>query len=219
MFDPITQGLAAASSQTPFAFPLAFAAGAATCLGPCVAPRFIAAAGLAANRSRRDGALAIASFVAGLVTSYASFGVLAHALERLGALSGWVYGIVAACLAYAGVRELWQDEKLCAHAERVGSRGAGQAYFLGASFALVVSPCCAPMLLGIVTYSAAAGNSGYAGALLACFALGHALPVFCVAAGAGGVGAVLRRYALRQAAGVVSATLMLALAGYYAVLA
>jgi hypothetical protein len=40
-----------------------------------------------------------------------------------------------------------------------------------------------------------------------------------VALGANGITEVLRRYSVRQAASVLSATLMLGLAGYYALLA
>jgi cytochrome c-type biogenesis protein len=96
---------------------------------------------------------------------------------------------------------------------------AGASFFLGASFALVVSPCCTPVVLGIVAYTSAAGSAVYGGALLACFAFGHALPLFAAACGARVIGSALQRHAVREAAGVLSAALMLALAAYYGILA
>lgn len=219
MFDPISQGLAAAGSQSLRAFPLVFAAGALTSVGPCVAPRFIAVAGLTANRSSREGTRVLAYFTIGLVTVYAAFGASASMLPRAAALSTLVYALVAACLAWAGARQLWRPSPACMHSdESQRAYGAGAPFFLGASFGLVLSPCCTPVVAGILTYSAAAGNPLYGSALLACFALGHALPIFGAGAGSHGLSTLLLRHDVRQAACLMSATLMLSLSAYYAVL-
>jgi cytochrome c biogenesis protein CcdA len=95
----------------------------------------------------------------------------------------------------------------------------GGAMLLGASFALVVSPCCTPLVAGIVAYTSASGSAAYGSLLLVSFALGHALPIIPVAFGVNRAARLLQRHAVRQAASVVSATLMLALSAYYAVLA
>lgn len=123
-------------------------------------------------------------------------------------------------MAIGGFAALWRGEPHCAHPRAREAKGsAGGALLLGASFALVVSPCCTPLVVGILAYTSASGNALYGSTLLACFALGHALPVVGVAFGTSGLLAVLQRHAVRRAAGVVGATLMLGLAAYYAVLA
>lgn len=220
MFDPISQGLAAVSARSIYAVPLIFIAGAASSAGPCVAPRFIAVAGLTAGKSRPQAVALILAFVAGLTAAYASFGAVASLLGRAAQLSAWTYAAVALALAAGGFVTLWRGQVQCTHSHaRENKAGAGGALLLGASFALVVSPCCTPLIIGILAYTSAAGNTAYASALLACFALGHALPLVGVAFGTNGIMAALERYGVREAAGVVSATLMLGLAGYYAVLA
>lgn len=220
MLDPITQGLAAAGTRSVYAAPLIFVAGAASSVGPCVAPRFIAVAGLTAGKSRAQSLVLILAFVAGLTAIYASFGAVASLLGRASQLSTWTYATVALALAAGGLISLWRGQVQCSHSHaRVNNTSAGGALLLGASFALVVSPCCTPLVIGILTYTSAAGNAVYASTLLACFALGHALPVVAVGFGTSGIMGALQRYGVRQAAGVVSATLMLGLAAYYAVLA
>lgn len=220
MFDPIPQALDAVSSGSARAFPLVFAAGLLSSVGPCVAPRFMAAASLASNGYRRNGAMLVCSFVAGLVTMYAGFGAGASMLGRALSASTWLYGALALALSISGAASLWRDEPICSHECASGQAPrSGGAFLLGASFALVVSPCCTPLVFAVLTYTSAAGSPLYGSALLGCFALGHALPILTAGAGAGSISALLTRYAVRRAASVVSATLMLALAGYYGVLA
>jgi thiol:disulfide interchange protein DsbD len=220
MLDPISQALAAVSSRSAYAVPLVFAAGAASSIGPCVAPRFIAAAGLAAGKTRSRAVGLVFAFVAGLTSTYAAFGAVSSLLGRAVQLSTYTYWAVAVALAAGGCVTLWRGEKTCASAHRhEAGRSAGGALLLGASFALVVSPCCTPLIVGILAYTSAAGSAGYGSLLLACFALGHALPIAAAAFGANGVTRCLQRYSVRQAATVVSAALMLGLSAYYAVLA
>jgi cytochrome c-type biogenesis protein len=218
MFDPVTQGLAAVSTRSPYAPALVFAAGAVTSIGPCVAPRFIAVAGLAAGKSRRDTAILVAAFIGGLTTAYAAFGAASSLLGRAAQFSTYTYAALAIVLAAGGCVTLWREERVCAHTKPSGcNAGAGGALLLGASFALVLSPCCTPVVLGILAYTSAVGSVAYGSALLACYALGHALPIVAVASGMRGVTGMLRRNSVRQAAAVVSGTLMLALAAFYAV--
>lgn len=221
MFDPVSQGLAAAAARSAYAAPLAFLAGAVTSVGPCVAPRFIAIAGMTAGAPRIRVWSLVAAFVAGLTATYAAFGAVSSLLARATAFSTYTYVLVAVALALSGVITLWRDGDRCDHRhedpERRYTRGG--AFLLGASFALVVSPCCTPLVAGILTYTSQAGTPLYGSALLACFALGHALPVLGVASGMSSVSSALGRFSVRQASSVVSATLMLGLAAYYAILA
>ncbi len=219
MFDPIAQGLAAVSSRSVYAAPLAFSAGALSSLGPCVAPRFIAIAGLTAGKTPAQARSLAFFFITGLTLTYAAFGVLSTLLSAAGKYSAFIYILVAAALAAGGLVTLWREPEACGHLQRCKNVGAGGSLLLGASFALVVSPCCTPLVLGILAYTSASGSIAYGSAILACFSLGHALPIAAAAFGVNATTMLLQRRAVAQAAGVVSATLMLALSGYYAVLA
>lgn len=220
MFDPVAQGLAAVGTRSAYAAPLVFVAGAVTSIGPCVAPRFIAVAGMAAGKTRARALVLAAAFVAGLTATYAAFGAISSLLARATSFSTYTYVLVAIALALSGLVTLWRGESRCDHVHEPRATQSGSAAFLlGASFALVVSPCCTPLIAGILAYTSQSGSPLYGSAMLACFALGHALPVLAVASGITGVSAVLGRFSVRQAASVISATLMLGLAAFYAVLA
>jgi len=220
MFDPVAKAMYAVSSGSASAFPLVFAAGTLSSVGPCMAPRFVAVASLASNRNGRSAVTLVGSFVAGLVVMYASFGAGASMLGRAVQFSTWIYDLLALALFLAGIAGLWKNERTCAHKHTTAqSSNAGGAFVLGASSALVISPCCTPLVFGVLSYTSAAGDPVYGSALLASFALGHALPILTVGASAGAFSALLTRYSVRRAASVLGAALMLALAAYYAVLA
>lgn len=220
MSDPISQTLAAVSTRSGYAPALVFSAGLVSSIGPCVAPRFIAAAGMTAGKSRSQSLISVFAFVTGLIVTYALFGALSSLLTKAVQLSAVTYLLVSLALGVGGTLKLWQGERECGHSRAHGEKvGTGAAFLLGTSFALVVSPCCTPLVLGIVTIASAGGNALYGTALLACFALGHTVPVLAAGIGMNGVTALLQRYAIRQVASVVSAALMIGLAGYYALLA
>ena len=220
MFDPLTQGLSAVSSRSAYAPVLVFLAGAVSSVGPCVAPRFIAVAGLSSGKTRRQTIWLVLAFVGGLTITYAAFGAIGSLLGSAVQFSTVTYIAVAVALAIGGLFTLWRDEETCIHEHgRLRGDTAGGAMLLGSSFALVVSPCCTPLMLGILAYTTSSGSAAYGSAMLACFALGHALPIIGVAFGSSAITTALQRYGVRQAASVVSATLMLALSAYYAVLA
>jgi cytochrome c biogenesis protein CcdA len=221
VFDIVAGALRASSSHTIWAFPVVLSAGACSSIGPCVAPRFIAVASFAAGRQRRAGAIAVVAFVAGLVVAYACFGAIGTLVGQTLRFSTFIYGVLATALALSGARLLWHEEaERCVHGKGGrNSAGTGAVFLLGASFALVVSPCCTPLVLGIIAYSSAMGDPLYGSALLATFALGHALPVLFVGAGAQRIAALLSNANLKHAASTAAATLMLALAAYYVVLA
>ena len=218
MFDTFAEGLRAASSHSPWAVPLVFAAGAVSSAGPCIAPRSIAVATLASGSGRR--ALSFASaFTGGLACVYALFGTAVALINRAVAFSSVTYAAVAVALAAGAVVTLWRGHHECSNARSRSIGGASAAFLLGASFALVLSPCCAPLALGIAAYASASGDPIYGAELLACFGLGHALPIFGAAIGANKVMRLVGRISMQAAAEVVSATLMLALSAYYGILA
>ena len=211
--------LGAASTGSPYAFPFAFAAGAVSSVGPCVAPRFVAIAGFGCSHPSRTALCFAGAFVAGLITAYAALGSAASLIPYVFRMSTAVYVALAVMLAAAAVAQLWREEGeqhlVCSKTRPV--RNLGAAFFIGMSFALVVSPCCTPLVAGILTYTSMAGHPLYGSAVLVCFAVGHSLPLFAVAAAARQSAALLNRVAVRTAGRVMSAGLMLVLAAYYAV--
>jgi cytochrome c biogenesis protein CcdA len=90
---------------------------------------------------------------------------------------------------------------------------------LGATSVLVVSPCCTPVIAGIAAFTVAHGRSADAAALFATFACGHALPAVATALAGARLGKGLRRVAASHAPATVAGGLMLALAGFYGLLA
>ncbi len=221
--DAVSAGLQAVTVHSPLAYPLVFAAGVVTSIGPCAAPRYVALAALV-NVSRRPGRV-VAAFVIGLVGAYVALGAAAGALGVLWSASRFVYVALAVLLGIAGCAMLLRgDASAHVHAhtpddEGCGRAGLGGTFLLGASSAFVVSPCCTPIVAGIAGLTIAGGHTGAGMALLATFACGHALPI--VAAGALGarVARSVRQLAASHAPAIVTGTLMLALAAYYGTLA
>ncbi|MEA2663784.1 MAG: cytochrome c-type biosis protein [Candidatus Eremiobacteraeota bacterium] len=224
MIDVLGEGLRAAALRSPLAYPLVFAAGVATSAGPCVAPRYVALAALA-NAAQRPWRT-IAAFVAGLVGAYVALGLAAGALSALWSSSSVTYAVLAAALAAGGSATLLrEDAHPCENARAREAASAKQSaslggtFLLGVSSALVVSPCCTPVVAGIAGLTALGGRCGEGIALLVAFALGHALPLLAAGALSARIAALLARLSASSAPAVVSGTLMLALAAYYGVLA
>ena len=92
-----------------YAAPLVFAAGAVSSIGPCVAPRFVAVAGLASGSSRRKTFMLVSAFVTGLVLIYASYGALLPLFGEAVRFSVWTYWLVSIMLAAGGVVALSRD--------------------------------------------------------------------------------------------------------------
>ena len=223
MIDAVNASLHAVATRSPLAYPLVFAAGVVTSIGPCAAPRYVALAAIAnaSHRPRRT----IAAFVTGLVGAYVVLGVAAGAVGALWSASAPIYVALAVVLAVAGIATLVRgDGSSHAHGDDVarglGVRASlGGTFLLGASSAFVVSPCCTPIVAGIAGLTTAGGHTGTGVALLATFACGHALPIVSVGALGARIAHVLRHVAASHAPAVVAGTLMLALAAYYGVLA
>lgn len=222
MIDPAALGLRAAASGSALAYPLLFAAGVATSIGPCVVPRYLSVAALAhaAHRPRRR----IAAYVAGIVVAYVLLGVAAGALGALWRTSGAVYAMLAALLAAAGVVTLVHEQHPCGGAcshrsDPSTGGGLGAALLLGAASALVVSPCCTPLIAGIAGLTVLGGHAADGALLLGAFALGHVMPLLAAGTLGARLASLLARATVSQAPAVIAGTLMLALSAYYGLLA
>jgi cytochrome c-type biogenesis protein len=105
----------------------------------------------------------------------------------------------------------------CAQAKR--PRSLGGMFLLGAGSALVISPCCTPVVAAIAGSAAATGSPIRGALLLATYAAGHAAPLFVAGNLGNGVRRLLPRLRNAQAPAIVAAVLLLALGCYYGVLA
>ncbi|MBC5816224.1 MAG: sulfite exporter TauE/SafE family protein [Candidatus Eremiobacteraeota bacterium] len=220
MFDPINVSLQAIALGRPSAFALVFVAGAATSVGPCAAPRLIAISGLNATGDKGGMRANAAAFVSGLIVAYASFGVFASLLGRVTTFSHWIYIALGMGLAAGAVATLTFRRGEHSHDVREPTKASpGAAFLLGGSFAFVVSPCCTPLVVGILAYCSQIHNAMYGAGLLSVFALGHAVPIVALASGTALISRALRRLNLEEALRVVGGALMLALSGYYLCLA
>ena len=215
MSDAIGDALRAAAAGSPSAYPLVFVAGLATSIGPCVAPRYVAVAALA-QASRRPVVI-VGAFVAGTALTYVALAIVAAAVGQLWSASHAVYAGFALILAVAGVAALVRADgrRGCAHLHA----RAGGPFLLGATSALVVSPCCTPVVAALAGLTALAGHTGTAIALSATFALGHGSPLIAAGLLGARIAPLFARAAASQAPGIVSGALLLALAAYYGILA
>jgi cytochrome c-type biogenesis protein len=226
--DAVGAALAAVAARSALAYPLVFAAGVVTSIGPCAAPRYVAVTACAHAAARRPWT-AVAAFAAGLICAYVALGAAAGALGALWAASTAVYAVVAAALVVSGVVTLARagggpnagggpGAHRGSHGPRTGASSGG-VFLLGASSAFVVSPCCTPVVAALAGLTLASGHGAYGTMLLAAFACGHLVPVLICGALGTRLSAALRRVAVSQAPSVVSGSLMLALGAYYGVLA
>lgn len=219
MMDPLAAVSSALVNGSPAAIGTIFIAGVVSSIGPCVAPRYLAIAGFASG-SRRP-TRAAAAFVTGLVGAYLLLGYTAGWLGSIRALATIVDASMAAALLAAGAVMIWRAEpaehERCSHPSR--DLPAGGPLLLGAASAFVVSPCCTPMLAAIVATASELGRPLAGAALLGCFAVGHALPLFL----AGTPGAFIGRFRLTgvaaQSPAVIGGALLLCLGAFYGALA
>jgi cytochrome c-type biogenesis protein len=216
--DATASAIGSLARGSAWAWPLVFIAGAVSSLGPCASPRLVALAALVV-RSRHPHRVG-AVFIGSTIATYACFGLVGTAVADLVGCASWIYvGVALAALA-AGTATLigaaWHHH---AHVPQAPRRSALSAAFLaGVGFALMVSPCCTPILGVIIAASSLRGNVPLGIGLLAVFGLGHAAPLLVVLAG--GRAAVVHLWSSRWAQGmqVGAGTCMLALGAYYALL-
>jgi len=217
--DPLAAISAAVTHGSPLAIGSIFLAGVASSFGPCVAPRYLAVAGIATG-ARRPGRTALA-FIAGMIGAYIVVGFGAGFLGSIRSLASIVDGILAIALLAAGVLMLWradpQADRACSHVPR--DIPSGGPFLLGAASAFVVSPCCTPVLAAIVGTAAEFGRPLAGAGVLACFALGHALPLVLI----GSLGTIVERFRwtgiAAQSPAVIGGALLLFLGAFYGTLA
>ena len=192
-------------------YALAFAAGIATSIGPCVAPRYVAIAAVAGTGSRA-GAARLVAFLVGTIVVYIAVASAGSLLVRLVQVSSVTYWIFALVLIVSGTFELLRNHK---HRCVDGLRrppSLGAAVLLGAATSMTVSPCCTPILLGL----GALVTRNLTGLIIA-FSVGHLAPLMILFGAAGGLKRMLLSH--QEAVRTVTAAVTIALGSYYALIA
>lgn len=215
MIDPVGTAIGAVSGGSIGALPAAFAAGLVTSCGPCVAPRYVALAALLDDRAR---ARTIATFVAGMLLVYALLGFGFGVLGLVTGQASLLYVVLSAALLAGGVRTLLAADCCIADGRPARKLRTSGAFSLGAASALVVSPCCTPVVAAVAGFAGGESAAGTRVLLLAAFALGHAAPLFAAVP----LGAVVDRrlpfWNRGPGSAIVSGALLIALGGYYGLL-
>ena len=222
MIDPTAGAITAIMHGDGARFPLVALAGAVTSIGPCVAPRYIALASIAHGPRRTRTVLA---FVAGIVTVYVALGFGAGLLTAVMQNASAIDIVLAVALGAGGLVTLLRRSQCHVHEHEhehegdVPPRRLGGIFSLGAASALVISPCCTPIVAAVVAFPSLDPTPWLRAALLGAFALGHAAPLLVLGSAGAAFARPLRRWNASPAPAVVSGTLMLALGAYYGVLA
>ena len=192
-----------------------FVAGLVSSIGPCVAPRFLASASLAADRS---GRARVTSLFAGIVSGYMVLGTCTSLLAHISRYSAFVYAGLAVALLVSGIHALIARHK-CDAAAKPGPKGSlGAAFLMGASSVAIISPCCAPVVAAAALIAGSKANFFASYGMIASFALGHALPVLVAGTSVSMASFTSRVLRTEEALRFVGATLTIALGGYFAVL-
>ena len=189
---PSDGGFADALARGPlFATLFTFGAGMLVSLTPCVYPMVavtVSVFGARTVKSRVEGFLLSAAFVAGIVLMFVPLGVVAG-------LSGGVFGallsnrwvivglsalFVAMAASMFGAFELDLPAGLKNRLASAGGSGFWGALVLGMICGPIAAPCTGPFLTGILAWITKTQSAGLGAGLMTAFALGLGLPFFLV---------------------------------------
>ena len=175
------------------AYPVAFFAGLLTGFTPCtypILPVTVGYLGSRDGRSRQRRFLLAGAFVLGMAAVYAALGMAAGLTGRVFGeisahpLSYLVTGNVCILLSLS-LFDVFQLPTITLLPHRggtgEGAGGIGGAFLVGAVSGIVVGPCTAPVLGGVLIYVGSSGNPVFGATLLFTFALGMGLPVVALA--------------------------------------
>jgi cytochrome c biogenesis protein CcdA len=194
----------------------AFAAGLATSVGPCVAPRYLLLTALLGNSYGWARIVRIGCFMAGLLACLLCLAFAASWLAKILALSRFIYIVMALAFVACGMNGLVVKRHYGHDLQKVSS---GSALLAGASLGLIFSPCCMPSIGVLVTLGASTGSPVKAIAMGAAFLAGHMAPLGLAGIGIGTVRGLMPTASLEGPVATISNGLMIALGGYYGLLA
>jgi cytochrome c biogenesis protein CcdA len=215
VIDPFGLALDGVVAHRVGGLPFAALAGAATSVGPCVAPRYLA---LAALIGTRRPFVPVAAFTLGLMVATVTLGAGAGIAASLVTHVAAVDAVMAALLIGFGIATIVREPR-CGHVAAERPVRASGAFALGAASALVVSPCCTPLIVAFAGLGAFDRDPLLTSGYLAAFALGHALPLAFAGIASTPLAAAGRAFAASTAPAIVSGSLTVALGAYYGLLA
>jgi len=182
---------------SPYAYAIAFLGGILVSFTPCIYPILPVTVGYIGSRtgeSRRRAFLLSVSYAVGMALTYAALGMAAG-------LSGSVFGEATAhplaylvlgnvCILFSlSLFDVFHLPTLALFTAtgrpREKARGAGGAFVVGLLSGLIVGPCTAPVLGGLLLYVGANRHPFFGATLLFTFALGMGLPVVALGTFAG----------------------------------
>jgi cytochrome c-type biogenesis protein len=217
---PQASAVALVAHGSPWAWIAVFAAGVVSSLGPCASPRIVALAALVV-RSGRPLVVGTA-FISSLVGTYAGIGFAGGALGDLVRSASWIYATVALAGIVGGLVTLvgGLSDHCGVHAthDLDVTNAISAAVLSGVGFALMISPCCTPILGVVLAYTSARGEAARGAGLLAVYGLGHAAPLLPVVLGGGGAAGRIASSVWSDAVRVAAGSCMIGLGGYYALL-
>lgn len=161
----------------------AYFAGLLTVLTPCIYPLIpvtLSLFGVTAQLSRFKAFLLSSSYVAGICFTYTILGLVsAKAKVLFGSALGNIWFAAPLALLFFALA-LYSIEIISFSAvsrvqnrfSKIGGKGLGGAFFMGAASGFVAAPCAGPILAGILAMAAQSGDSTWAGTLLFTYALG-----------------------------------------------
>jgi|CZKU01.1.fsa_nt_gi thiol:disulfide interchange protein DsbD len=176
-----------------FALAASYVFGLATSLTPCVYPMIaitVSVFGAKEAKSRLQGIMLSAVFVAGIVCLFAPMGVASAMTGKgFGSALGnpWVVGGIAVVFfslaaSLFGAFEIALPESLNNRLSSVGGTGYRGAFLLGLVCGLVAAPCVGPFLFGLLGWIATTRNAALGSAAMALYGLGLGTLFFAVGA-------------------------------------
>jgi len=181
---------------SPAAYAIAFLGGLLTSFTPCtypILPVTVGYLGSRSGRSRMRTILVSGTYALGMALTYAALGMAAGVTGRMFGevtahpLSYLVMGNVCILLSLS----LFDVFRMPTPGflSRLGSAGdggtMGGAFLVGICSGIVVGPCTAPVLGGLLLYVGSSGNPVFGATLMFTFAAGMALPVVALGMFAG----------------------------------
>ncbi len=165
---------------------LAFLAGLASIMSPCVLPIIPAIVAYSIDGDRYRPltmviGLSLSFTILGVITSAAGLVVQAH-IDYLQVLSGFIILIMGLLLLFdLPLKTGGIETKIAPFIDRVRSKGPIGGLLFGFALGVVWIPCVGPILAAILMIVAVEGNILMGGVLLFIYSLGLGLPILAIA--------------------------------------
>ena len=172
---------------------LALVAGLGVSLTPCVYPMIsvtVSVFGARETKSKREGLMLSAAYVAGIIAVFTPLGVAAGLSgEMMGSFlqNEWVLVAMAVlflvmAVSMFGAFNIGLPSSITNRLAQVGGIGYKGAFLLGVACGPIAAPCSGPPLLAILTLIGKSQDVALGASMMALFSLGLGMPFFLVGA-------------------------------------